>query len=189
MGHCDKIVPTQRGATYPRLHRSGTAGTNPCPVSSVTIVGTQYPAKPVSFSSKVEYGLVALMELAGCYATGQVLQVAEIAKRQTIPDRYLEQMLAMLRRGGLLMSVRGPRGGYKLNRPPTEITVAEIVTCLEGEAAGRPLPPQRTPEFDVLHSLAVDLLKQRQELMAGTTLQHLMERRDALSQSQAMYFI
>ena len=106
----------------------------------------------------------------------------------TLQD-FLEQMLAMLRRGGLLMSVRGPRGGYKLNRPPTEITVAEIVTCLEGEAAGRPLPPQRTPEFDVLHSLAVDLLKQRQELMAGTTLQHLMERRDALSQSQAMYFI
>ncbi len=143
----------------------------------------------MSFSAKVKYGLVALLELGGCHTTGEVLQVAEIAKRQAIPDRYLEQMLAMLRRGGLLMSVRGPRGGYKLNRPPSEITVAEIVTCLDGEATGRPLPPQRTPEFDILHSLAVDLLKQRQDLMANTTLQQLIERRDALPQSQAMYFI
>lgn len=143
----------------------------------------------MSFSSKVEYGLVALMELAGCYATREVLQVAEIAKRQAIPDRYLEQMLAMLRRGGLLTSVRGPRGGYRLNRPPGEITLADIVACLEGEAAGRPLPPQRTPEFEVLHSLAVDLQKQRQDLLGSTNLQQLLERRDALSHSQVMYFI
>lgn len=143
----------------------------------------------MSFSSKVEYGLVALIELAGRYATGEVLQVAEIAKRQSIPDRYLEQMLASLRRGGVLASIRGPRGGYRLNRAPGEITVAEVVNCLEGEAAGRPLPPQRTPEFDVLHSLAVDLQQQRDNLLAGTTLQQLMERRDALSQSQVMYFI
>jgi Rrf2 family protein len=143
----------------------------------------------VSFSSKVEYGLVALMELAGSFATGEVLQVAEIASRQSIPDRYLEQMLAMLRRGGLLSSVRGPRGGYRLTRSPAEITVAEVVHCLEGEAAGRPVSPQRTLELEVLHALAVDLQRQRRELLAGTTLQALLERRDALSQSQVMYFI
>ncbi len=143
----------------------------------------------MSFSSKVEYGLVALMELAGSFATGEVLQVAEIASRQSIPDRYLEQMLAMLRRGGLLSSVRGPRGGYRLTRSPAEITVAEVVHCLEGEAAGRPVSPQRTLELEVLHALAVDLQRQRRELLAGTTLQALLERRDALSQSQVMYFI
>lgn len=143
----------------------------------------------MSFSSKVEYGLVALMELAGCFATGEVLQVAEIASRQAIPDRYLEQMLAMLRRGGLLSSVRGPRGGYRLTRPPAEITVAEVVNCLEGESGVRQGSPQRTAEFEVLHALAGDLQRQRQELLAGTTLQVLLERRDALSQSQVMYFI
>lgn len=143
----------------------------------------------MSFSSKVEYGLVALMELAGSFATGEVLQVAEIASRQSIPDRYLEQMLAMLRRGGLLSSVRGPRGGYRLTRSPAEITVAEVVHCLEGEAAGRPVSPQRTLELEVLQALAVDLQRQRRELLAGTTLQALLERRDALSQSQVMYFI
>jgi hypothetical protein len=64
-----------------------------------------------------------------------------------------------------------------------------VLARLEGEAAGRPLPPQRTPEFEVLHSLAVDLVKQRQAILSGTTLQQLLERRAALPQSQAMYFI
>lgn len=150
---------------------------------------SRFPALSVSFSSKVEYGLVALMELAGSFATGEVLQVAEIASRQSIPDRYLEQMLAMLRRGGLLSSVRGPRGGYRLTRSPAEITVAEVVHCLEGEAAGRPASPQRTLELEVLQALAGDLQRQRQELLAGTTLQALLERRDGLCQSQVMYFI
>jgi Rrf2 family protein len=143
----------------------------------------------VSFGSKAEYGLVALMELASAYATGEILRVTEIANRQSIPDRYLEQMLAMLRRGQLLRSLRGPRGGYRLTRPPAEISLAEVLACLEGEAAGRPLPPQRTPEFEVLHSLAVDLVNQRQDILSSTTLQHLLELRDALSKSQAMYFI
>ena len=129
------------------------------------------------------------MELAGSYCTGEVLRVTEIANLHSIPDRYLEQMLAMLRRGHLLSSVRGPRGGYRLTRSPAEITVAEVLACLEGEAAGRPLPPQRTPEYQVLHSLAVDLAKQRQDILTSTTLQQLLERRDAVSRSQAMYFI
>ncbi|MFN7881831.1 MAG: RrF2 family transcriptional regulator, partial [bacterium] len=169
-----------------RLHRSGTVF---CRLTLRQSPRPQFPALSVSFSSKVEYGLVALMELAGSFATGEVLQVAEIASRQSIPDRYLEQMLAMLRRGGLLSSVRGPRGGYRLTRSPAEITVAEVVHCLEGEAAGRPVSPQRTLELEVLHALAVDLQRQRRELLAGTTLHALLERRDALSQSQVMYFI
>jgi Rrf2 family protein len=143
----------------------------------------------VSFGSKAEYGLVALMELASAYATGEILRVTEIANRQSIPDRYLEQMLATLRRGQLLSSLRGPRGGYRLTRPPAEISLAEVLACLEAKTAGRPLPPQRTPEFELLHSLAVDLVNQRQAILSGTTLQQLLERRDALSKSQAMYFI
>lgn len=57
------------------------------------------------------------------------MRVTEIANRHSIPDRYLEQMLAMLRRGHLLSSLRGPRGGYRLTRSPAEITVAEALAC------------------------------------------------------------
>ena len=55
----------------------------------------------MGFPAKTSYGIAALMELAGVHASGEVLQVAEIASRQGIPERYLEQMMTSLRRGGL----------------------------------------------------------------------------------------
>ena len=145
--------------------------------------------EPVAFSSKTEYGLVALIELAAIHSSGAVLQVAEIAARQSIPDRYLEQMLTSLRRGGILRSIRGPKGGYQLVRPPAEVLVSEVVSCLEGDAVSRDGIERRTPEFQVLHGLAGQLESARLDLLQGTTLQQLLERRDALFQAQAMYFI
>lgn len=142
----------------------------------------------VPFSAKTEYGLVALIELAGMYASGGVLQVGEIATRQAIPDRYLEQMLNSLRRGGILRSIRGPKGGYQLTRSPSEIRVAEVVQILEGDPQSRD-GSRETPEFRVLHGLAGELQTARQALLEGTTLQQLIERRDGLLQAQAMYFI
>ncbi|NDG75715.1 MAG: Rrf2 family transcriptional regulator [Synechococcaceae bacterium WB8_1B_136] len=143
----------------------------------------------MAFSSKTEYGLVALIELAAVYASGGVMQVAEIAARQSIPDRYLEQMLTSLRRGGILRSIRGPKGGYQLARPPAEIVVADVVACLEGDGGGRDGSARQTPEFDVLHGLTGELEAARLTLLRGTTVQQLVERRDALLQAQAMYFI
>ncbi|MCP9848495.1 Rrf2 family transcriptional regulator [Cyanobium sp. Morenito 9A2] len=143
----------------------------------------------MAFSAKTEYGLVALIELASIHASGGVLQVAEIAARQNIPDRYLEQMLTSLRRGGILRSIRGPKGGYQLLRPPAEVRVAEVVHCLEGESSGRETAGRQTPEFDVLGSLATRLEQSRLALLEGTNLQQLLDQRDGLLQAQAMYFI
>ncbi|MEB3324094.1 MAG: Rrf2 family transcriptional regulator, partial [Cyanobacteriota bacterium] len=70
----------------------------------------------MAFSAKTQYALVSLIELAAVYGQGGVLQVGEIAQRQSIPDRYLEQMLTTLRRVQILRSQRGPRGGYQLAR-------------------------------------------------------------------------
>ncbi|MFM9046729.1 MAG: RrF2 family transcriptional regulator [Cyanobium sp.] len=141
------------------------------------------------FSAKTEYGLVALIELAGHYTSGGVMQVGEIATRQAIPDRYLEQMLTSLRRGGILRSIRGPKGGYQLMRSPSEIRVAEVVQILEGDPQSRDGGSRETPEFRVLQGLAGELQAARQALLEGTTLQQLIERRDGLLQAQAMYFI
>ena len=85
------------------------------------------------------------------------MQVAEIAARQSIPDRYLEQMLTTLRRGGILRSIRGPKGGYQLMRAPSEVLVADVVSCLEGESSTKDTPTRPTPEFEVL--LELDDLK------------------------------
>ena len=118
-----------------------------------------------------------------------MLQVAEIAVRQGIPDRYLEQMLTSLRRGRILLSIRGPRGGYQLARPPAEIRIAEVVACLEGEAGSRGTATRQTPEFEVIAGLQERLEEARQSILAGTTLQDLLDERDQRLQSQVMYFI
>lgn len=143
----------------------------------------------MAFSAKTEYGLVSLLELAAVHPQGGVLQVAEIAVRQGIPDRYLEQMLTSLRRGRILLSIRGPRGGYQLARPPAEIRIAEVVACLEGEAGSRGSATRQTPEFEVIAGLQERLEEARQSILAGTTLQDLLDERDQRLQSQVMYFI
>ena len=143
----------------------------------------------MAFSAKTEYGLVSLLELAAIYPQGGVLQVAEIASRQGIPDRYLEQMLTSLRRGRILISIRGPRGGYQLARPPAEIRISEVVACLEGEAASRTGASRQSPEFAVIGGLQERLEQARQAILAGTSLQDLLEERDQRLQSQVMYFI
>ena len=143
----------------------------------------------MAFSAKTEYGLVSLLELAAIHPQGGVLQVAEIASRQGIPDRYLEQMLTSLRRGRILLSIRGPRGGYQLARPPAEIRISEVVACLEGEVVSRTGASRQSPEFAVIGGLQERLEQARQAILAGTSLQDLLEERDQRLQSQVMYFI
>ena len=82
-------------------------------------------------SAKADYGLRAVLDLALHYGHGHV-HSAEMAARQGIPDAYLVQLLNSLRKGGLVRSVRGPKGGHSLARPPVEITVADVLTVLEG---------------------------------------------------------
>lgn len=88
-------------------------------------------------SSKSEYGLRALSDIAQTTAHGQERPVTRsgIAERQNIPLPYLTQVLRSLVNGGLLKSNRGPAGGYTLNRAPHEISVLDVVTMLQGPVA------------------------------------------------------
>ncbi len=84
-------------------------------------------------SSKGRYGLRAMVELTASAETGKLLKSKEIAARQQIPAKYLEQIISILRKNNLVLSVRGAEGGYRLSRPPEKITVYEVLTSLEGE--------------------------------------------------------
>lgn len=86
--------------------------------------------------SKLTYALKALVDLAIHQGIGPVT-VATIAKRQGIPARYLEQLFNRLRREGVVVAERGPRGGYRLGRPARQIQVSQIVRCF-GPLNGRP---------------------------------------------------
>lgn len=83
-------------------------------------------------SSKGEYGIRALIELAHHYGESRPTQSSEIANRQRVPESYLEQLLTTLRRSGFIRSVRGPQGGHALIRDPRTLRVSEVIEALEG---------------------------------------------------------
>lgn len=85
----------------------------------------------VKLSSRSEYGIRALLELAQRRGQGPI-QSREIAERQDIPDAYLNQLLLTLRKAGIVQSVRGPAGGHLLARAPERVTMAEVIGALEG---------------------------------------------------------
>ncbi len=84
----------------------------------------------LKLSTKSRYGTRMLVDMAQRYKQGPV-QLGEIAKRQDISVKYLEQIIIPLKKARYVESVRGPKGGHVLARPPEEITVAEIVALLE----------------------------------------------------------
>lgn len=86
----------------------------------------------MELSLKSEYAILAMLELASNFALDQPLQIRQIANQQNIPDRYLEQLLATLKRQGLVKSQRGSKGGYILAREPWEISLLEIIHGIEG---------------------------------------------------------
>ncbi|MBI4297517.1 MAG: Rrf2 family transcriptional regulator [Chloroflexi bacterium] len=85
-------------------------------------------------SMKVDYGLRALVDLAQHYGQGPI-QSKDIARRQGIPEPYLEHVLTHLRRAGFIASRRGPHGGHFLARLPGGIRLDEVINILEGSTA------------------------------------------------------
>ena len=82
----------------------------------------------MKLSTKGRYAMVALADLAGRDGT---TSLAEISRRQDISLPYLEQLFVKLRRGGLVESVRGPGGGYRLARPASEIRVSDVLEAVD----------------------------------------------------------
>jgi len=82
-------------------------------------------------SKKAEYALRALTELA-LNQDGGNLQAQELARREQMPVKFLEQILLALKKGNILQSHRGARGGYTLNRPAERISLGEVVQLIDG---------------------------------------------------------
>ncbi len=87
----------------------------------------------MKFGVGVDYSLKALLMLADRYPSAQPLRVEEIAAVQGLPENYLRRLLIELKRGGLVLSQKGPNGGYMLARPPARITMADVVEIIEGD--------------------------------------------------------
>src|SRR3990167_8324333 len=99
----------------------------------------------MQISAKGEYAIRAVLDLALQRERG-LTPIQEIAARQGIPQRYLEQVLLALKRAGLLGSKRGSTGGYHLTRPGDAITVGDVLRAVEGRSA--PFSAQRRGRGD-----------------------------------------
>jgi Rrf2 family transcriptional regulator, cysteine metabolism repressor len=129
-------------------------------------------------TTKSPYAVRALAELARRGPSAPV-PIGEIAKARDIPVQFLEGLFATLRRAGILQSQRGVKGGYSFARPPSEITVLEVVERLEGElgadAAGN----------GAVWSEAVTAVK---NVLGSTTIADVAER-EAQAAGAQMYYI
>jgi len=86
----------------------------------------------MKLSAKSEYACVAMLELSAAFGSGEPVRIRKIAEQHDIPSRFLVQILLQLKGAGLVNSTRGAAGGYQLARPPTEISLSEVMTVIEG---------------------------------------------------------
>ena len=141
-------------------------------------------------SKRGEYGLRAMIDLStnlnanGGSSNGKVVQIKEIAERQHIPAKFLEQILLNLKNAGLLNSKMGVGGGYYMARSPEEISLGQIIRVLDG-----PLAPVRCvshmayepcgcpdEEHCGLRLVMLDIRNAIAEILDGTSLADVMER-------------
>ena len=86
----------------------------------------------MKISTKGKYGLRAMIDLAQ-YSEQEAVSISSIAQRQKISESYLEQLVAKLKKAGLVVSIRGAAGGYRLARPAAGISVGDVLRALEGD--------------------------------------------------------
>ena len=129
-------------------------------------------------TTKSPYAVRALAELA---RRGQAtpVPIGEIARAREIPSQFLEGLFATLRRAGILQSQRGVKGGYSFARPPTEITVLEVVELLEGELGSD------ASANGAVWTEAVDAVR---AVLSATTIAEVSER-EAQQAGAQMYYI
>ena len=96
----------------------------------------------MKISKKCRYGLRALIDLS-MHSGTEYMVLGNIAERNNISPQYLEQVFAGLRRAGIVKGVKGSQGGYRLNIPPEELTVSEILVALDGSYQ---IEPEEMPE-------------------------------------------
>lgn len=97
------------------------------------------------FSSKARYGLKAMAVLAAHHGADDYVSVEDIVSEESSPAKFLESILTQLRKRGLLVSRRGPAGGFRLARAPKDISLAEVVRTLDGAFAPTTCARTRNP--------------------------------------------
>ena len=130
-------------------------------------------------SAKSDYALRALIELA-IHPDGAPVSAEELGRRQEIPHGFLQAILADLRRAGVVLSQRGQSGGWRLARPATEVTVADVIRAVDGPLVSvhgqRPEAVEYNDSAEVLQHVWIAARSSLREVCEQVTLQSLAER-------------
>ena len=142
-------------------------------------------------STKTRYGARAISELAKAYPDG-ALSAKEVARKQRLSVKYLEQILSTLKTAGLIRAIRGAHGGYKLTRPPAEIKMIEVFRVLEGSAA--PVDCVDHPDSCEMKGICptrdtwVQIKEAVEGVLESTTLEDLARRSKGKADSAALVY-
>ena len=135
---------------------------------------------PMKLTTKGRYAVTAMLDLA-IHSSNKPISLADISNRQTISLSYLEQLFSKLRRQGLVESVRGPGGGYRLSRVSEDIYVAQVIDAVNEtvDATGcRGTADCQAGEICLTHHLWTDLSDQIHGFLSGISLADLLARGD-----------
>ena len=88
----------------------------------------------MNISAKTEYACIAILELARRYSDNLPVRIKDISERHGIPNRFLVQILLQLKGAGLVISIRGASGGYRLAHPPKLISLGQVMAIVDGHS-------------------------------------------------------
>ena len=148
----------------------------------------------MKLSTKGRYGLRAILDLA-VRSDGGHVPISLIAERQDISVSYLEHLFSLLRKAGLIRSVKGAQGGYMLGRPAERMRVGDVLRALEGELTLVEDNPEGAPEMDTLSRCIREMVWDQMDLrinrlVDNITLEELaQEKRVMDGLSETMYHI
>lgn len=148
----------------------------------------------MKLSTKGRYGVRAMFDLALNNGKGPI-PLNSIAERQNISEHYLEQLIALLRKAGLVKSVRGAQGGYVLARAAEEITIGDIIRVLEGPIAPvdcvneEEESPCKNAEFCVTRNVWAKVRDSVTDVLDSITLAQLVKDQETLNEKSYMFYI
>lgn len=141
----------------------------------------------MKISAKTEYACIAILELAKNAQNPEPVRIKDIAESHGIPNRFLVQILLQLKSAGMVRSIRGAAGGYRLAISPEQITLFQVMNVIEGTQSIESNLKDVTPISRVLNEVWSSLLESNVRQLQQITVADLMER--VKSQPENMYYI
>ncbi len=144
----------------------------------------------MKISAKMEYACVAVLELASHHASGEPVRIRDIAERHGAPPRFLVQILLQLKGAGLVSSIRGATGGYRLVDPPDSISLGRVMDVIDGCPDEDGPKSSVSPDSPVVQALVrawKDVAAVKRKMLDEITLADLLER--AKRGDERMYHI